>query len=140
MRFWEKLLRQGRLEESIPSHPPLTGKKMGLSWAAWGTMEVPRWPEKRLGMCGVQPVTHVRQAGYLPTQPEAPRKESNQKGKKSRLGKNDAHPTFPEGRTPCQTGLQARTAIPGFRGVRNTEPHVCLSSTLPTALHTQPQL
>lgn len=51
---------------------------MDLSWAAWGMMEVPRWAEKRLGVCGVQPVTHVRQAGYLPTQPETPRKESNQ--------------------------------------------------------------
>lgn len=87
---WEKLLRQGRLEESIPSHPPLTGKKMGLSWAAWGTMEVPRWSEKRFGMCGMQSVTHVHQAGYLPTQPETPRKESNlEKEKKKKKAREE---------------------------------------------------
>lgn len=55
--------------------------------------------EKRLGMCGVQPVTHVHQAGYLPTQPETPRKGSNQerekkRKKRRRVGKNDAHPTI----------------------------------------------
>lgn len=78
------------MEESIPSHPPLMGKKMGLSWAARGTMEVPRWSEKRFGMCGVQPVTHVRQAGYLPTQPETPRKESNlEKEKKKKKAREE---------------------------------------------------
>lgn len=73
---WEKFLRQGRLEESIPIHPPLMGKKIDLPWA-WGTMEVPRWAEEARHVWDT--ASHPCTSSRVPANPaRASRKESNQ--------------------------------------------------------------